>query len=232
MSGRKRRSERDDRRRTLGQNFLVDRPLVDQFISDIGIVPGELVIDLGAGSGALTIPLAAAGARVWAVERDDMWAHQLKETTASSALDVRVIRADLRAFRFPKEPFRVVANPPFNLTTETLSKLLDQPNDRLRRVDLILQREVVRKHATEPPTSLRTAAWAPWWQFSMGRVIPARAFRPRPSVDAAVLSASRRQPSVLPDWLALRFAETLRPAWQRPNREAPSGRRPGVRQGN
>ncbi len=220
MSGRKRRSDRDQRRRSLNQNFLVDQALIWNLISDLQIVEDELIVDLGAGSGALTIPLAGSGARVWAVERDPIWADRLVSRARDTSLDerVRVIRSDLRHLRFPREPFRIVANPPFNLTTDILKLILHKPSSSaLTRADLVLQREVALKHASQVPTTLKTASWAPWWEFSAGRRIPASAFRPRPSVDAAILTIRRRSPPILPTWLAEEFEDLLRASWQPPH---------------
>lgn len=216
MSGRQ-PTERDTRRRQLGQNFLVDRRVVDRFIRSLGLRPGELVVDLGAGTGALTFPLLDAGAAVWAVEQDPVWSQVLRERLAQrgTLAEARVIETDLRRLRPPRTPFRVVANPPFGSTTDILARFLDEPDRGPERMDLIVQREVAAKHAHRPPASLRTAAWAPWWEFRLGPTIERSAFRPRPSVDAAVLTIVRRDPAVLPAWLAPRMRELLRPAWSR-----------------
>lgn len=218
MSGEHRRSERDVRRRSLGQNFLVDRRLIARFVAGLDIVPGGVVVDLGAGVGALTVPLARGGAEVWAVERDDAWIARLRDAVgvAGVADSVRVIRGDLRTLRRPRVPYRVVANPPFGLTTSLLQRLLDDPDRGPERVDVILQREVAHKHAAEVPRSLRTAAWAPWWEFSVGMEIDRHAFRPIPSVDAAALRIDRRDPPILPTRLARGFVEVLRPTWDEP----------------
>ena len=214
MSGR-RPTGRDTRRRELGQNFLVDRHVIDRFIRSLDLRDGELVVDLGAGTGALTVPLLHAGVAVWAVERDPVWSARLRQiaTRRSTPERCRVIEADLRRLRFPRPPFRVVANPPFGLTTEILARLLDVPERGPVRVDLIVQREVAVKHTRRPPASLRTAAWAPWWEFHAGPTIGREAFRPRPRVDAAVLTIVRRDPPVLPARLAPRLRELLRPGW-------------------
>lgn len=214
MSGRQ-PTERDTRRRDLGQNFLVDQRVIERFIRSLDLRAGEVVVDLGAGTGSLTLPLLDAGVEVWAVERDPIWSKQLRHRIATrhAGGNARVIEADLRQLRFPRTSFRVVANPPFGLTTETLAKLLDAPDRGPDRIDLIVQREVAVKHSRRPPASLRTAAWAPWWEFHLGPMIDRRAFRPRPRVDAAAITIIRRDCPVLPTWLAPQLRELLRPAW-------------------
>lgn len=179
------------------------------------------MVDVGAGTGALTLPLAAAGARVWAVEADPVWADRLRRAATDAGLSdrVRVLTTDLRRLRWPREPYRVVANPPFHHTTELLALLLDRPERGPGRADLLVQREVARKHTAAPPSALRTAAWAPWWRFELGPAVGRDAFRPRPPVDAQVLTIHRRADPVLPLWLAPRFRELLQPAWTaRPDR--------------
>jgi len=213
VSERHARTERDRRRRVLGQNFLVDTTLIDLFVDGLGIGADDLVVDLGAGTGALTLPLARTGATVWAVESDPDWIARLRTNLSAQAPDVRVIAADIRRLRLPRVSYRVVANPPFGITTELLSRLLDDPSRGPDRADLIVQHEVARKHATTPPVALRTAAWAPWWTFEIGMRFDRDAFRPRPSVDASQLTLRKRMPALLPDRLAPDFVETLRPSW-------------------
>lgn len=217
MAGRQRSGGSGRRRRDLGQNFLVDDRLISRFVAGLGLVPGDLVVDIGAGAGALTLPLARAGAEVWAVETDPAWASRLADGAerAGVAAAVRVIETDLRRLRLPRRPYRVVANPPFGLTSEVLGLLLDDPARGPVRADLILQQEVARQHAASPPAALRTAAWAPWWRFELGLRVGRGSFRPRPSVDARVLIATRRDDPVLPGWLAPGFVDVLRPAWSR-----------------
>ncbi|MCB1002252.1 MAG: methyltransferase domain-containing protein [Acidimicrobiales bacterium] len=214
MSGR-RPTERDTRRRELGQNFLVDQRVVSRFISSLDLHPDELVLDLGAGTGALTLRLLDAGVDVWAVECDPAWLDVLRRNVANHARhrSARIVPADLRRLRLPRLPYRVVANPPFGSTTELLAAFLDDPDRGPGRLDLILQREVAAKHSRQPPQSLRTAAWAPWWEFRLGDTIERRAFRPQPRVDAAVLTITRREPAILPSRLSPRLRELLRPAW-------------------
>ena len=207
------------------QNFLADPSAISRLLRAVDVRPDDLVVDLGAGGGALTLPLADAGARVVAVEIDPVWVARLRDRVqrAGVADRVRVVHGDLHTFRTPGEAWRVVANPPFGRTTAVLRLLLDDPVRGPDRADLVVQLEVARKRARQPPTTLRSAAWAPWWTFEMGTRIDRAAFRPVPGVDAALLTIRRREPPVLPAWLAPGLADALRPVWTPPQ---PDRRRP------
>lgn len=154
-------------------------PLADawagRIVADAHIHPGELVVDIGAGLGTLTTQLLAAGARVLAVEPHPGRAERLTETFAGRP--VTVIRTDACSMRWPARPFRVVANPPYAITTELL-RLLLSPRSRLVAADLVLQRAVVNRYA---------GSRVHRWQLRAGRSVPRSAFRPVPRVDSAVL---------------------------------------------
>jgi 23S rRNA (adenine-N6)-dimethyltransferase len=205
------RSARDLRRRRLGQNFL--RPeLAEQLVDDAGFRPDELVLEIGAGLGALTCALARRPLDVVAVELDPSWAARLRERLRGCAR-VRVAEADFLSLRLPARPFRVIGSPPFARTTELLARLLDDPRVPLARADLVVQWEVARKRAAVPPETLRSALWAPWWELRVARRIRASAFRPVPRVDAGMLVVLRREPPLLPAAMAHRYADFVRAHW-------------------
>jgi 23S rRNA (adenine-N6)-dimethyltransferase len=145
-------------------------------VAEAGVRPGELVLDIGAGQGALTGPLTEAGARVIAVELHPGRAERLRQRFPQ----VTLVHADVRTLRLPRQPFRVVASPPYGITADLLSLLL-APGSRLVAADLVLQRAAVRKYAER---RLRGC---------QGLAVPRRAFTPPPRVDSAVL-VIRRQP--------------------------------------
>jgi 23S rRNA (adenine-N6)-dimethyltransferase len=208
-----RRTPRDQRRRSLGQNFL--RPdLADRFVEDAGVVAGDFVVEIGAGAGAITSALARRGADVLAVEVDPVWAGRLRRTIGKPhSSRVRIVTADFLAMPLPPRPFRVVACLPFGSTTAILDRLLGDAEGRLRRADVIVQWEVARKRSAVPAATLRSTAWAPWWEFRLGRRIAATEFRPVPRVDGGVLVVTRRDPPLLPTAMATRYEAFVRANW-------------------
>ncbi len=210
------RTDRDERRRRLGQNFLLP-DVASAIIEECAFDGADLVVEVGAGRGSCTFLLAdVPGLEIIAVEKDLHWATWLRSEVERRRLaNVSVVHCDARRFRFPtRRPFRVFGSLPFGLTTALLRHLFDDPRSGPTRADLVVQWEVAQKRATMPPSSLLSTAWAPWWTFELGRRVPAHAFRPVPAVDGAVLRVRRRRPALLPERLAGQYAEFVREEWQ------------------
>lgn len=209
------RTRRDERRRSLGQNFL-RADWADQLVDSAGFDAGDLVVEIGAGRGAFTYALARRGVHVVALEKDRRWADSLRREVVRRGLDrtVRVVCCDALDYRVPRRRFRLIGSIPFGATTAILRHFLDDPDSWLVRADLIVQWEVARKRAVLPPSTLLSTTWAPWWSFEVGRRIPAAAFRPVPAVDAAVLQVTRRDPPLLPLHMAGAYASFVRGQWQ------------------
>ena len=185
-----RRTPRDARRRALGQNFLHDRDVVADVIGTLHPPPRALVLDLGAGAGALTAAAAARGARVVAVELDPAWV-ELLGSRARGWGDVDVVAGDALAVPWPAEPFYVVSAAPYGIGTRLVRRLLAEAHG-LVRATLVLQRETARRLAGRPSCGRFAATWAPWYELRAGRTIQPRAFRPVPAIASAVLTLAPR----------------------------------------
>lgn len=156
--------------------------------------PGELVLDLGAGSGMLTRALVDAGARVVAVEPDRRLGAALRR------LPVTVLAADARELELPHEPFRVVSNLPFLHAAELCRRLLGDPGIPIRSADVIVEWDFAAKRARLWPSTAQTVIWSAWHELSVVRRLERRDFVPPPSVAGGVLRARRREaPLVRPE---------------------------------
>ena len=190
-----RRTDRDARRRALGQNFLHDRTVVDDVIGTLHPPPGGLVVDLCAGAGALTRAVAARGHPVIAVELDPAWVGVLRSRAPISG-DVTVVAGDALRVALPATPFHVICSAPYGIGTQLVRRLLVDAHGMVRAA-VVLQRQTALRLAGRPRTGRFAATWAPWFELRVGRRIPATAFRPVPAVESAVLTIEPRDVPLL-----------------------------------
>lgn len=172
-------------RRRWGWHQL-DPAWAERIVADAGVGRGDLVLDIGAGLGALTDPLVASGARVIAIERHPGRAAALDEQFGDA---ITLVRADAADLRLPRRPFHVVANPPFAVTTAILRRLL-HPGSRLRSAHLVLKVDTARRWAS--PSAPGAGRWQRQIEPTLGARIPGHAFRPTPPVACRVLHLRRR----------------------------------------
>jgi 23S rRNA (adenine-N6)-dimethyltransferase len=156
-----------------------------RLVRDAGVGPGDLVVDLGAGTGGITGPLMATGARVIAVELHPRRAAVLERRFAATGC--RVVVGDIVDWQPPDRPFRVVANPPFAVLATTL-RLLTAPRSRLVRADLVVPDYVAARWARGAgPTSGSSRAFT----ARRSRIVAPHAFEPPAPGLAAVLTLYR-----------------------------------------
>jgi 23S rRNA (adenine-N6)-dimethyltransferase len=199
--------------RPSGQHLLRSGSLADELVAQARVGPGDLVLELGAGTGRITSALAEAGARVIAVELDPGYVATLRRSFEAQPR-VTIVHADVLRVRLPSEEFRAFGNIPFSLTTPILRRLLDDPTTPLVRADLLVEYDVARKRSSVWPSNLVSLGWSPWWEFRLSRHLPALAFEPAPSVDAGLLSITRRHPPLVPPGARSEFVNLVRGAFR------------------
>jgi 23S rRNA (adenine-N6)-dimethyltransferase len=171
----------------LAQNLFASPAPSRTLVASADLAPGDLVYDLGAGAGAVTAALLDAGARVIAVERDPNLVRKLRARFVGRP--VSVIEADLREVRFTA-PFKVVANPPFNVTADLLRRLLT-PESAPDTAAVVLQREAAQKYAGGRLTAVSLAS-RPWFELAVTQPFSRFDFVPVPSVEVALLRIARK----------------------------------------
>ncbi|MFM9281239.1 23S ribosomal RNA methyltransferase Erm [Paenibacillus jiagnxiensis] len=174
-----------------GQHLLHHQPVIHEMIKLAEITAADVVLDLGAGRGAITMPLAERAGKVLAIENDAALAAALRQKSALCH-NVSVIERDIRDTYLPKEPFHVVANIPFFITTPILEKLLDPPNSPFQGAVLIVQHGAAKGLSSRMIRSPRLLIWRMWFDLELVKVVPRRHFSPPPRVDAAILRIRRR----------------------------------------
>jgi 23S rRNA (adenine-N6)-dimethyltransferase len=175
-----------------GQHFLRSRRLAADLVADVELAGGDLVVEIGGGTGVLTNALARTGAEVLVIERDRLLAARLRSRFGAVA-NVEIVEANAVHHGWPNRAFSVVANLPFARSGAILAGLLGDPRVPLQTALVIVQWEFAAKHAAVWPATLRSTYWRAWFDVTVARRLDRSAFAPPPSVDAAVLRLQRRR---------------------------------------
>lgn len=170
----------------LGQHHLVDAHAIDRALSPLALSPGETVVEIGPGLGALTEPLAQRGAHVIAVELDRKVAELLRQRLQLYP-QVNVVCQDILAYAWPHtQPVTVVGAIPYQVTSDILVMLCAQ-RARVAQALLIIQKEVAARLSAAPSTKAygRLSLLVQYaWQVKRVCEIPRTAFFPVPRVDS------------------------------------------------
>ena len=181
-------------KRRFGQNFLIDKNVIDRIISAIYPQSHETIVEIGPGRGALTSRLIEKAGRVIAIEFDRDLIPQLRDQFYGSA-NFQIIEADALTVDFcdvarPDQRLRVVANLPYNIATAILQRLIEQRNC-IGDLTLMLQREVVDRIMADAGSSERgylSVLVEAYCETEKLFDVSPRAFRPAPKVWSTVLS--------------------------------------------
>ena len=180
-------------RKRFGQHFLHDQAVIDHIIQAIGPVPGQNIVEIGPGLGALTRPLLEAAGSLDVVELDRDVIPRLMENCAGLG-DLRVHAVDVLKFDFARlatggEGLRIVGNLPYNISTPLIFHMLNY-RGLIRDMHFMVQKEVAERMAA-------TAGDSAYGRLSVMvqlrcAVIPLftvgpEAFKPAPKVESAVV---------------------------------------------
>ncbi|HKJ87894.1 MAG TPA: 16S rRNA (adenine(1518)-N(6)/adenine(1519)-N(6))-dimethyltransferase RsmA [Gammaproteobacteria bacterium] len=207
-------------RKRFGQNFLQDGNIAAKIVAALDPEPGQAVVEIGPGQGALTRLLLERLERLDAIELDRDLLARLSELPGAERLTVHAADALAFDFRALAEqrggPLRVLGNLPYNISTPLLFHLLDQ-RDAVADMHFMLQKEVVDRLAARPGTKtygrLSVMAQLDCMVTPLFRV-PRGAFYPVPRVESEVVHLRLRPGNAPRPRDRARFAEVVARAFQ------------------
>ena len=193
MSGNADLPEGFNFKHSLGQNFITDKNLLAAIVADAGVTSSDVVLEIGAGAGALTELLSGAAERVVAVEVDKKLAPYLKNKFAGTnveVLEADILKLDDTFLRglFDK-PFKIVANLPYYITTPILFKFIEGGFE-LKDITVMVQKELAERLSARANTKDYggiTVVLDYRGDVEYKRTVPRTVFHPRPNVDSSIV---------------------------------------------
>jgi 16S rRNA (adenine1518-N6/adenine1519-N6)-dimethyltransferase len=182
-------------RKRFGQHFLHDQGILRKIVLAIAPKPGDNVVEIGPGEGALTLPLLRELGHLTAIELDRDLVPRLR-AAAEGMGELDIISADVLTVNFTtlaaKSPLRIVGNLPYNISSPILFHCIESI-DAIRDMHFMLQREVVDRMAAEVYGRLSVMLQLVCRVDPLLHVPPG-AFRPPPKVESAVVRLTPRAP--------------------------------------
>ena len=177
-------------RKRFGQHFLTDQAVLDDIVDAIAPEPGQALVEIGPGLGAMTRPLLARCEHLTVIELDRDLAVKLRREPRLEVIEADVLKVDFNALaQQAGRKLRVVGNLPYNISTPILFHLL-QAVDRVVDQHFMLQKEVVDRMAAAPGNKdYGRLSVMLQWRYTIESVldVPPEAFEPPPRVHSAVV---------------------------------------------
>lgn len=185
---------RERAKKSLGQHYLVNEDIGRRIVQAVHPLPGDLIFEIGPGTGALTSQLAGTGAETISFEIDGTLCGELRVRFADQNL-VEIVQADVleidfdgEAERRGKSEYKILGNIPYMLTSSILIKLPDAEGSRVSVI--MIQKEVAERILEEPGNrncGIMTVFLRSYLEVEKVADVGAGSFRPRPRVDSTVL---------------------------------------------
>jgi 16S rRNA (adenine1518-N6/adenine1519-N6)-dimethyltransferase len=177
-------------RKRFGQHFLTDHGVIDAIVAAIDPRPGDALVEIGPGLGALTAPVLERCERLTVIELDRDLAARLRRNPALEVIEADVLKVDFAALAHTRgQRLRVIGNLPYNISTPILFQLLPAAA-MLQDQHFMLQREVVARMAAAPGNKdYGRLTVMLQWRYHIEALfdVPPEAFEPPPRVVSAIV---------------------------------------------
>lgn len=180
------------------QHFLRSPAFIAELVGHSNIRSPDTVVDIGAGSGAITAVLARRAARVIAVEREPTALARLRSNLHKHP-GIEIVADDALSFPLPESAYKVFANIPFSLSSPIVRRLTAAENPP-RSIYLIVQKQFAQKMLVDDTKHFHGAlgvAIAPWWVARIRRPLRKADYTPPPAVDTVLLELKPRSEPLL-----------------------------------
>ena len=186
-------------KKELGQNFLADQGTAEKIVARSGITADDVVLEIGAGLGSLTRPLARVARKVYAIEKDSTLIPPLNDELLASSIDNVVVMNDnilsldiALIARTEQQPLVVMGNVPYNISSQILVQLM-MARQHLKKAALMFQKELALRVMATPGSKAygRLAVMAGYCStVGVMTEVKAARFFPKPKIDSLVISIS------------------------------------------
>ncbi len=184
----------------LGQNWLINPAIHKKMVGTAEIVPTDIILEIGPGTGLLTKHLAMTGAKILAVEKDRELAEKLQKEFLAIK-NVTIVSGDILKFDHAKYKildtgYKIIGNIPYYLTSHLIRSFLeDWPKPQL--AVLMVQKEVAQRITAQPPDMNLLGLAVQWYAHAeIITNVAKKNFRPIPKVDAAIVKITPQPLSV------------------------------------
>ncbi len=179
----------------VSQNFLHNSRLVDYVVGLTNVGPNDTVFEIGAGKGIITAALAGRCRTVVAVEKDPLLAARLVRRFGNDRR-IEIRGGDALQTPLPNGPYKVVANIPFALTSDIVTRLTSAPNAP-EEIYLVVQREAAERFLGRPRGTLFAALLHPWFEVTVVHRFQSTDFAPPPAVETVLMRMRKRGPPLI-----------------------------------
>ncbi len=196
-------------RKRLGQNFLIQEPVIEAIIGFLDLSKDDEVMEIGPGIGFLTRRLVMDAKRVWAIEVDPLLVDWLRHSPTGHYPSLELVHGDILKIGFgdilPDRQVKLVANLPYSISTPVLFRIFEE-RERFSVLVLMMQEEVAERLAASPGTK-SYGTLSVWCQIhgqilAKQRVLP-QAFFPRPRVRSTILKIGLYpEPLIAPEYFS------------------------------
>lgn len=180
-----------------GQHLMHNKKLINEIVDQAEVSTHDLVLDLGAGKGALTSVLSQKAGKVLAVEYDGKFVEILKERFGHHP-NTTIIHKDILKIHLPKNPFMVVSNIPYSITTPIMKMLLNKPSSGFQKGVIVMEKGSAKRFTSNYVKDAYVISWRMWFDIRYVKDISRKNFSPPPRVDSAMIIINRKTKPIVP----------------------------------